>query len=260
MKRKMKEIEQLLQVTTELSEELLLEIKRDDRVGVQKAYAKWLAKKEKQSFLRAQFKEMNQYEDQLREMGINYIAGIDEVGRGPLAGPVVCAAVILPKDFELLGLTDSKKVSLKNREEFYTVITSEALAIGVAMVSASEIDAINIYEATKLGMKKAIEELTISPEHLLIDAMKLSISIDQTSIIKGDSKSVSIAASSIVAKVTRDRYMEQLAKLYPQYGFEKHMGYGTSEHLAAIDQYGPCPEHRKTFAPIKNKLSLTTLF
>lgn len=259
MKLSIKEIENIFQ-NENISEQFLLKVKKDERIGVQKVYARWKSTKEKQELLEAQFEEMLHYEREVRSNGVAYIAGIDEVGRGPLAGPVVAAAVILPEDFRLLGLTDSKKVSKKSREEFFEIIYSKAISIGLGFVYAEEIDRINIYEATKLAMLKALSELTVHPEHLLIDAMKLPTQISQTSIIKGDSKSISIAASSIIAKETRDQYMEKLSKKYPHYGFDNHMGYGTKEHLLAIDKYGICDEHRKSFSPVRERCLTNTLF
>lgn len=260
VKLSIKEIENILQNNENISEQFLLEVKNDERKGVQKAYAKWENLKEKQGQLVTQFEEMLFFEREIRRNNVTYIAGIDEVGRGPLAGPVVAAAVILPAKFQLLGLTDSKKVSKKNRDEFYEIIYSKAISIGIGIVHAEEIDRINIYEATKLAMLKAVNELAVPPEHLLIDAMKLPLPISQTSIIKGDCKSISIAASSIIAKVTRDRYMEQLSKQFPQYGFENHMGYGTVDHLKAIDDYGVCHEHRQSFAPVRERCLTNRLF
>lgn len=255
MKMSIKEVAEVLQSNLVISKDLLNEIKRDERIGIQKQYTKWLINKEKQKKLRSQFKEMSKYEQNLWEIGTSYIAGIDEVGRGPLAGPVVAAAVILPKDFLLLGLTDSKKVTKINRQDFYQKIYANAISIGIGFVDSAEIDRINIYQATKLAMGKAIKELAVEPEHLLIDAMQLPLPINQSSIIKGDNKSISIAASSIIAKVTRDRYMEQLAVQYPHYGFERHMGYGTREHLIAIQEHGICEEHRKSFAPVREVIT-----
>ncbi|WNF39039.1 ribonuclease HII [Bacillaceae bacterium IKA-2] len=255
MKRSIKEIAKLLQNKLEISEDLLNDIKSDERKGIQKQYTKWLINKDKQKKLESQFKEMSKYEQNLWGNGTSYIAGIDEVGRGPLAGPVVAAAVILPKDFLLLGLTDSKKVTKINREDYYQKIYAEAISIGIGFVESTEIDRINIYQATKLAMEKAIRDLAVVPDHLLIDAMQLTIPINQSSIIKGDNKSISIAAGSIIAKVTRDRYMEQLAEQFPHYGFERHMGYGTREHLIAIQEYGICEEHRKSFAPVREVIT-----
>ena len=191
-----------------------------------------------------------EYEKKLIDNGITLIAGVDEVGRGPLVGPVVVAAVILPVNYKLEGLTDSKKLSIKKREYFYDIIMKDAIAVSIALESEKVIDEINIYEATKRAMKKAINGLNIKPEHVLIDAMKLDIDIPSTSIIKGDLKSMTISAASVIAKVTRDRMMIELDKKYPEYNFKKNMGYGTKEHLNAIEEYGIIPEHRKTFKPV----------
>ena len=193
---------------------------------------------------------MKEFETELYNNGINFIAGIDEVGRGPLVGPVVTAAVILPKDFYDERINDSKKLTEKKRELLYDVIMENALSVGIGMSSPEVIDEINILNATKKAMIEAINNLSVKPEHLLIDAVKLDIDIPQTSIIKGDAKSESIAAASIIAKVTRDRMMVEYAKKYPQYGFESNKGYGSASHIEAIKTIGPCEIHRKTF--IKN--------
>ncbi|WP_096154654.1 MULTISPECIES: ribonuclease HII [Bacillus] len=250
-----KEIQALLQNAKDESDPTLTTIKIDPRKGVQQLYKKWEKEKLRAEELHTQFENMLAYEKELRRNGIKYIAGIDEVGRGPLAGPVVAAAVILKEDFYLPGLTDSKKLSPAKRETFYEYIIDNALAYGIGVVPAKEIDTVNIYEATKIAMIKAIKELPIEPEHLLIDAMKLPIGISQTSIIKGDATSISIAASSVLAKETRDRYMKNLGETHPSYGFENHMGYGTKEHLEAIETHGIISEHRKSFAPIKSYVS-----
>jgi ribonuclease HII len=194
------------------------------------------------------------YEQELINKGITLIAGVDEVGRGPLVGPVVVAAVILPVGYKLEGLTDSKKLSIKKREYFYDIIMRDAIAVSVSLEDEKVIDDINIYEATKSAMIKAIKDLKIKPEHVLIDAMKLDIDIPSTSIIKGDLKSLTISAASVIAKVTRDRMMVELDKEYPEYNFKKNMGYGTKEHLNAIEKYGIIPEHRKTFKPVSDHL------
>ncbi len=192
-----------------------------------------------------------QYEEELEDSGIKYIAGVDEVGRGPLAGPVVVAAVIMPIDFRLKGINDSKKLSEKKRNELYKTINHEALAISVAFVDEKTIDEINIYEATKKGMLEAVEKLKIKPEHVLIDAMPLNeLSIPHTSIIHGDALSASIGAASVIAKVTRDTFMEKMDFKYPNYGFKNHKGYCTKEHLEALEKYGPCEIHRKSFSPV----------
>ncbi|MEH7456887.1 ribonuclease HII [Bacillus sp. JJ1127] len=249
-----KEVGCLLQEITAEEDERFQMLIKDERKGVQNLITKWHKQKEQVQKEREQFLEMSQYEQALREQGLLYIAGIDEVGRGPLAGPVVTAAVVLPEDFYIPGLNDSKKLSEAKRERFYDEIKERAVAIGVGIVSPQVIDEINIYQATKRAMLDAIANLSCTPEHLLIDAMKLPTSIPQTSIIKGDAKSISISAASIIAKVTRDRMMKELGKEHPEYGFEQHMGYGTKQHLQAIETYGVLEEHRKTFAPIKDMI------
>ena len=191
------------------------------------------------------------YERELNKEGISLIAGIDEVGRGPLIGPVVAAAVILPKNYKLDGLTDSKKLSEKKREMYFEIIKKDALAIGIGIIDEKRIDEINIYEATKEAMYEAINNLKVKPEHILIDAMKLDLDIPSTSIIKGDAKSLSIAAASVIAKVTRDHMMLELDKKYPMYDFKHNKGYPTKKHVEAINQYGIIKEHRKTFSPVK---------
>lgn len=192
---------------------------------------------------------MKEFENELYECGIKYIAGIDEVGRGPLVGPVVTAAVILPRDFYDERINDSKKLTEKKRELLYDVIMENAVSVGIGISSEDVIDEINILEATKKAMIEAVNNLNVKPEHLLIDAVKLNIDIPQTSIIKGDAKSESIAAASIIAKVTRDRMMIELDKLHPEYDFKHNKGYGTKKHIEAIEKYGIIKEHRKTFAP-----------
>lgn len=191
------------------------------------------------------------YEKELYSRGINYIAGVDEVGRGPLVGPVVTACVVLPKDFKLEGLTDSKKLTEKKREQFFDIIMEQALGVGIGIKDENVIDEVNIYEATKLAMYEAIEKCPCKIEHVLIDAMRLeNLEVDSTSIIKGDLKSISISAASVIAKVTRDRMMDELDKKYPMYGFKKNKGYPTKAHVDAIKEYGIIKEHRKTFKPV----------
>lgn len=196
--------------------------------------------------------DLLEYEKELYKKGLNFIAGIDEVGRGPLCGPVVACACILPKNYQLDGLNDSKKISEKKREELYEILIKDALSYGIGIISPKRIDEINILEATKEAMKEAINNLDIKPEHLLIDAVKLDIDINSTSIIKGDAKSASIAAASIIAKVTRDRMMIELSEMYPEYGFEKHKGYGTKAHIEAVKKFGVKDFYRFTFAPISD--------
>ena len=190
------------------------------------------------------------YELELIKKGIKLIAGVDEVGRGPLIGPVVAAAVILPVNFKLEGLTDSKKISEKKRELFYSIIKEQAIAIGVGVLSEKRIDEINIYEATKEAMMMAINNLNPKPEHILIDAMKLDIDIPTTSIIKGDLLSLSISAASVIAKVERDHMLYEMDKEYPMYDLKNNKGYGTKKHLEAIKEYGITKYHRLSYKPV----------
>lgn len=194
------------------------------------------------------------YERELIKDGITLIAGIDEVGRGPLVGPVVACSVILPVNYKLEGLTDSKKLSEKKREKFYDILIHDAVGYGIGIVDNQKIDEINIYEATKLAMKLAISNMKVKPEYLLIDAMKLDTNIKSNSIIKGDSKSLSIAAASVIAKVTRDRMMVELDLKYPYYDFKNNKGYPTKKHIEAINKYGIISLHRKTYGPVKEYL------
>jgi ribonuclease HII len=248
------EIEQELTNIKAESEPYFQRIQQDERKGVQQLIHKWQRRKEQERQLQEKFYEMNVFENKWRAMGYEYIAGVDEVGRGPLAGPVMAAAVILPKNFYLPGIDDSKKLSEKKRNEYAEIIKKEAIAYSVAEVDAGEIDTFNIYEATKKAMKTAVVSLSQNPEVLLIDAMKLETPFIFESIIKGDAKSVSIAAASIIAKVARDRLMAEIGNDFPEYGFQNNMGYGTKEHISAIQKYGITPYHRKSFAPVKDML------
>lgn len=196
--------------------------------------------------------DLLKYEKELYDKGISLIAGVDEVGRGPLVGPVVAAAVILPKNYKLDGLTDSKKISEKKRETFYHILMEEALAIGVGVISEKIIDEVNIYQASKLAMIEALKNLSIKPEHVLIDAMPLELDVESTSIIHGDALSLSIAAASVVAKVTRDRMMIELDEKYPMYGFKKHKGYPTKEHLQNLKKFGVLDNYRFTYKPVSD--------
>ena len=192
---------------------------------------------------------LKEKENELRKKGFQYICGIDEAGRGPLAGPVVVASVIMPADSMIEGVNDSKKVSEKKREKIYEQILEEAISYGVAIIGQDEIDEINILNATKKGLTISLQELTKKPDLILVDALNGidTIGIPYDSIIKGDAKCYSIAAASIIAKVTRDRIMREWDKIYPEYGFEKHKGYGTAAHIAVIKENGLCPIHRKSF-------------
>ena len=201
-------------------------------------------------------KNLLSYEQELYEKGIKLIAGTDEVGRGPLVGPVVAAAVILPENYYLEGLDDSKKLTEKKREKYYDIIYKDAISIGIGIVDAKTIDEINILEASRLAMKKAIEDLKIKPEYILSDAMKLdNQSIPYKDIIHGDALSESIAAASVIAKVTRDRMMYDLDKAHPEYGFAKHKGYPTKLHLENIKKYGVLDNYRFSYKPVKEILT-----
>lgn len=200
--------------------------------------------------------DLLKYEKDLYKNGVNFIAGVDEVGRGPLVGPVVAAAVILPINYHLDGLNDSKKLTEKKRERFYDILMQEAIAIGIGEASAKEIDEINIYQASKLAMMRALKNLKIKPEHVLVDAMPLKeIDIPSTSIIHGDALSLSIAAASVIAKVTRDRMMIELDKKYPEYGFAQHKGYPTKKHLEVLQKYGVLDNYRFTYGPVRDLIN-----
>ena len=197
-----------------------------------------------------------QYENELYSKGYKLIGGIDEVGRGPLVGPVVTACVILPEDFVLDGLTDSKKLSEKKRDMFYDIIMEKAISVGIGIMDEDVIDKVHIYEATKLAMYQAVDNMSVKPDYILIDAMKLDkLDVPSTSIIKGDLKSITISAASVIAKVTRDRMMYELDDLYPNYGFKRHKGYPTKKHIEAINKYGLIPGYRKTYGPVKEILN-----
>lgn len=236
----------------DVSEEWLVEIRQDERAGVQKLLEQYDRKQLKEKELHDAFIQMSRYEEELYDKGLTLVAGVDEVGRGPIAGPVVASAVMLPQDFYLLGLNDSKQLSEKKRDEFFEIILEQAITYGIGIVGAAEIDLMNIHQASLEAMRRAVEQLMVPPEHLLVDAMKIpSVDYPQTAIVKGDAKSISIAASSVVAKVTRDRIMKDLAVEFPNYGFDKNMGYGTKEHLDALKSFGATPYHRLSFSPVK---------
>ena len=230
--------------------ELRQELLQDSRRGVQVLVRQKERQFEREQLMREDYERRMHYEQQMKAEGFKFIAGVDEVGRGPLAGPVVAAAVILPDDFYFAGLNDSKKMSKAAREAAYAYIMERA-TVGVGIVEATTIDQVNIYEATKLAMAESVRQLG-KVDALLIDAMKLDVEITQLSLIKGDAKSVSIAAASVIAKVVRDRLMEDYAVRYPGYGFERNAGYGTEMHLEGLQKFGVTPIHRRTFAPIKH--------
>lgn len=251
-----KEIQTQLAGVTDLASPLFANLAEDERVGVQAAIEK------RQREIRADLAEdqrleaMLTYEKRLYARGLELIAGIDEVGRGPLAGPVVAAAVILPKNCKIKGLNDSKKIPKKKHQEIYDQVMEQALAVGLGFKSNQVIDQVNIYEATKLAMKEAVAKLEEQPQHLLIDAMQLDLALPQTSIIKGDANSLSIAAASIVAKVTRDRLMADYDRKFPGYDFAHNVGYGTQTHLEGLQKLGISPIHRHSFEPVKSMINL----
>ena len=247
-----KEIKECLSTIDELDHPLFEELILDGRAGVQAAISKRKRELQKQVDEDLRLEKMLAYEKELYTQGIDLIAGVDEVGRGPLAGPVVAAAVILPKACKIPGLNDSKKIPKSKHKEIYEAVLQNAIAIGIGIKDNQVIDQVNIYEATKLAMMEAIGQLEPQPQHLLIDAMRLDLPIPQTSIIKGDANSLSIAAASIVAKVTRDQMMEEFDCEYPGYDFTQNAGYGTANHLAGLHKLGVTPIHRRSFEPVKS--------
>ncbi len=247
-----KEIKEELAKIRELESPFFKEFEKDSRSGVQKEIEKRKKAIQAEMDENLRLEAMLRYEKELYVQGINLIAGVDEVGRGPLAGPVVAAAVILPQNCKIKGLNDSKKIPKKKHEEIFQAVKDNALAIGIGVMDNHVIDQVNIYEATKLAMKEATTQLQLKPEHLLIDAMELDLPISQTSIIKGDANSLSIAAASIVAKVTRDKIMANYDQKFPGYDFSQNAGYGTAKHLEGIAKLGITPIHRTSFEPIKS--------
>jgi len=249
-----KDLKNRLSLVSELSEEERDALENDPRAGVQKVFQQWIRKQQKEEKMRSEQERLLKYERELHQNGFTAVAGIDEVGRGPLAGPVVAAAVVLPETPDFPGLTDSKQLTLKQRNDFFERIKCDALAYGVGEASPEEIDQLNIYKATKLAMMRAVENLSAPAEYLLVDAMHLPVAIPQQSLIKGDANSLSIAAASVLAKVTRDRQMERYHTIYPMYRFDHNAGYGTKEHLEALELYGPSPIHRWSYAPVRNSV------
>lgn len=249
-----KEIGQQLAQVTSLDDPLFEALSGDARAGVARAIAK--RQRELQADLQelARLEQMLTYEKAAYAAGFEHLAGVDEVGRGPLAGPVVASAVILPKNCKIKGLNDSKKIPKAKHQAIYDEVMATALAVGIGVISPEVIDEVNIYEATKLAMQAALADLTITPDYLLIDAMQLPVELPQEKIIKGDAKSMSIAAASIVAKVTRDQLMVDYDQAYPGYGLGQNAGYGTAQHLQALEKQGISPIHRRSFEPIKSML------
>lgn len=252
-----KDIKSQLEAINDLTDPLFATFDTDSRAGVKKASE--ARKRAIQAMLDEdqRLENMLRYEKSLYAQGYQAIAGIDEVGRGPLAGPVVAACVILPKNCKITGLNDSKKIPKSKHEMIYNLVIEKAIAVGIGLMTNEVIDEVNIYQATKLAMQAAINNLegdNLTPDFLLIDAMKLENSIPQESIIKGDANSLSIAAASIVAKVTRDRLMVDYDKAYPGYDFAKNAGYGTKNHLEGLRKLGVTEIHRRTFEPVKSML------
>lgn len=249
------EIKKALQEIIALDDNRWAQYETDPRSGVQAAIRQRRKAITADIAEDARLENMLHYERSFYQEGFEYIAGIDEVGRGPLAGPVVATAVMLPKNCKIKGLNDSKKIPKAKHEAIYQAVLDKALAVGIGVMDNQVIDQVNIYEATKLAMEAALEQLTIKPEALLIDAMTLDrVNLPQQAIIKGDANSLSIAAASIVAKVTRDKMMAAYDQQYPGYGFAQNAGYGTASHLEGLKNQGVTPIHRASFEPIKSML------
>lgn len=246
-----KDVKKLLSQMSDLADPRLIELKADPRKGVQLAIQSTENRLQKQARALAEFEQRFKYERSFWHQGLQYVAGVDEVGRGPLAGPVVAAAVILPHDFDLVSVNDSKQLTPAQRAELAPLISAEALSAGIGSVDNHGIDELNIYQATRVAMKQAVEALTPQPDEIIVDAMQIPVPIRQTRLIKGDAKSISVSAASIVAKVYRDHLMDEYAKQYPEYDFPHNAGYGTAKHLAALKELGPTPIHRVSFAPVK---------
>ena len=248
---KINEVKELLAGTPTC--EQLAELKADERSGVQKLLAAYYKRLEKAAQEKERFTKMLSYEKKYYAQGIQYVAGVDEAGRGPLAGPLVIAAVILPQDVFISGLNDSKQLSAAKRDKLYDEVLAKAVAIEVNIVSVSNIDKYNIYTATQRGMAEVLEHLPVRPQVALIDAMPVEAKgMETVSIIHGDALSASIAAASIIAKVTRDRIMERMDVLYPAYGFASNKGYGSGAHMQAIAEFGATKWHRRSYEPVKS--------
>lgn len=245
-----KDVKEILS-TNKLDKDLLAELSNDSRAGVKKLLEQYYKKQLQQQELVDRFHHKEFLEKPFWDHDL-MVAGVDEVGRGPLAGPVVTAAVILPSNNTLYEVDDSKKLSRSKRAELYKQICDQAIDISVAVGSSQLIDTENIYHATELTMADSINNLYVKPAHILVDAMTIPVDISQTKLIKGDSKSLSIGAASIIAKVARDRLMTMYSKIYPEFGFEQNDGYGTKQHLEALDQVGRTKIHRLSFSPVKN--------
>ncbi|WP_076461774.1 ribonuclease HII [Limosilactobacillus caccae] len=253
-KETISQVKARLQEVTSLHDPYVQSIVDDQRKGVQQALNQLKRRLDRQRAAQAAFKQRFKYEDYYWQHGARYVAGMDEVGRGPLAGPVVTCAVILDSSFDLLGVTDSKQLTRHERENLYLQIVNEAVEVSIAVNDQDKIDQLNIYAATQDAMVRAVNNLHHRPDHLIVDAVPLTIDIPQTTLIKGDQKSISVAAASIVAKEYRDHLMRDYDRVYPGYGFAQNMGYGTKEHLAGLAKQGACPIHRRSFSPVPKYL------
>lgn len=255
MSETVKQIRERLSQLTDRSDPYVQSLATDSRKGVQQALTQFYRRLERQAAAQAAFRQRFRYEEKLWRQGCRYVAGMDEVGRGPLAGPVVTCAVILRPDFDLVGVTDSKQLTRHEREQLYLQIVNEAVEVSIAVNDREAIDRLNIYAATQDAMIRAVNNLHHRPDHLIVDAVPLKIAIPQTTLIKGDQKSISVAAASIVAKEYRDHLMRDYDRVYPGYGLAENMGYGTKKHLAGLAAHGATPIHRRSFRPVQDYLN-----
>lgn len=255
MSETVKQIRERLSQLTDRSDPYVQSLATDSRKGVQQALTQFYRRLERQAAAQAAFRQRFRYEEKLWRQGCRYVAGMDEVGRGPLAGPVVTCAVILRPDFDLVGVTDSKQLTRHEREQLYLQIVNEAVEVSIAVNDREAIDRLNIYAATQDAMIRAVNNLHHRPDQLIVDAVPLKIAIPQTTLIKGDQKSISVAAASIVAKEYRDHLMRDYDRVYPGYGLAENMGYGTKEHLAGLAAHGATPIHRRSFRPVQDYLN-----
>lgn len=249
-----KDIRGLFEQVTSADDPLFRQFAEDPRSGVQKIIQQTQRRLVKAAKAQAAFHQRFKYENALWNQGNRWVAGMDEVGRGPLAGPVVTCAVILDRGFDLIGVTDSKQLTQHEREQLYLKIVDEAVEVSLAVNDAPVIDQLNIYAATQQAMIRAVTSLHHRPDHLIVDAVPLDIAIPQTTLIKGDQKSISVAAASIVAKEYRDHLMKDYDRLYPGYDLSENMGYGTAKHLAGLKKYGATPIHRRSFSPVQRAI------
>ncbi|WP_438361115.1 ribonuclease HII [Limosilactobacillus kribbianus] len=255
MSETIRQIKDRLAAITDPADSYVAALRDDPRKGVQQALTQFRRRLERQAAALAAFHQRFRYEQALWQQGCTYVAGMDEVGRGPLAGPVVTCAVILKPSFDLVGVTDSKQLTQREREQLYLQIVNEAVEVSIAVNDREAIDRLNIYAATQDAMIRAVNNLHHRPQYLIVDAVPLKIPLPQTTLIKGDQKSISVAAASIVAKEYRDHLMRDYDRVYPGYGFAENMGYGTKEHLAGLAKYGVTPIHRHSFSPVKKYLN-----